>query len=167
MSEILLFGGKFVTLPLGMKKMLMKICAVLLTIWYSMSVIGFDMHTCKDSGNVFIAMFKEGCSEIHPHDHCASHSCHDCCSHESCCHDEETALDSNGCCTDSYQVIVLTGCRADDEQDFSCSPTGYCAYIAENQHYIAYLYRHPAFSSPVFGDIVPCDPQAAFGIWRI
>lgn len=108
----------------------MKIAAVLLTIWYCMSIIGFDVHTCKDSGRTFVATFIEGmaCSDIHPEHHCCNcagshHHESSCCHKEvktSCCtaehSDSKSGIDSDECCTDNYQVIQISGCRAEDNR---------------------------------------------------
>ena len=37
-----------------MKGLLTKITAMLLVVWYSMSIIGFDIHTCSGSGESFV-----------------------------------------------------------------------------------------------------------------
>ena len=37
-----------------MKNLLTSLTAVLLVIWYSLSVIGFDVHTCSGSGESYV-----------------------------------------------------------------------------------------------------------------
>ena len=58
----------FVTLHVDMKALLIKLSAMLMVLWYSMSIIGFDVHTCNGSGKSFIATFVSGtgCEDIHP-----------------------------------------------------------------------------------------------------
>ena len=196
MCEFLRVGRKFVTLSVGMKGIMMKICAVLLAVWYCMSIIGFDVHTCNGSGRTFVATFAEGltCEDIHPEHHCTpgqcrtSHDagcCHeDCCSHSektcshetsegSCCgHEGESELNSPSCCSDSYQSILLTGVRADDDHRhydechsgiIPCIISGHLCGLADR----GLAASHMSFHLPDIGDIVPCDRQVAFSVWRI
>lgn len=196
MCEFLRVGRKFVTLSVGMKGIMMKICAVLLAVWYCMSIIGFDVHTCNGSGRTFVATFAEGltCEDIHPEHHCTpgqcrtSHDagcCHeDCCSHsentcghetsdDSCCsHEGESELDSPSCCSDSYQSILLTGFRVDDDhRHYDECHCGNCPCVI--QEALAsltdrcYAVSHTSLHVPDIGNIVPCDPQVAFSVWRI
>ena len=196
MCEFLCFGRKFVPLAVGMKGIMMKICAVLLAVWYCMSIIGFDVHTCNGTGRTFVATFAEGltCEDIHPEHHCTpgqcrtSHDagcCHeDCCSHSektcshetsegSCCgHEGGSELNSPSCCSDSYQSILLTGFRADDDhRHYDECHCGNCPCVI--QEYLCGLTPagHAAsdmhFHIPDPGYIVPCDVQVAFSVWRI
>ena len=162
----------------------MKICAVLLVLWYCVSIVGFDVHTCMGSGRAFVTTFAEGmtCADIHPDHHCGL-SCHhvtSCCDETtsgchrdpdcSCRHSQETSVASAECCTDSYQVIVLTGCRAEDDShesdDYSC---GFYPYICEHVQsaHESLKYKPSIHYQPDSRDIVPCDRRVAFGIWRI
>lgn len=172
-----------------MKGMWMKICAVLLVIWYCMSIIGFDVHTCKGSGRTFVATFAEGmtCADIHPEHHCGE-SCHghsSCCHHiSSCCHDEasccshdsdcshDESFSPQDCCTDSYQSILLTGFRAEDDHRHydECHCGGCPCIIYEFLNSLAYKDLkscHSSYNIPDRRGGVPCDLQAEFGVWRI
>lgn len=168
-----------------MKGIMMKICAVLLAVWYCMSIIGFDVHTCNGTGRTFVATFAEGltCEDIHPEHHCTpgqcrtSHDagcCHeDCCSHseKTCGHEGESELDSPSCCSDSYQSILLTGFRADDDhRHYDECHCGNCPCVIQ-ESLASLADRGLAASNMSFylyiGDIVPCDPQVAFSVWRI
>lgn len=97
-----------------MRKLLTNLCAMSLVVWYSLSVIGFDVHTCNRAGETFIASAGEySCETIHPeHEYSCCHHGHD---H----HDAETLHTSSfeipPCCTDDYHVISLTGIRSEDE----------------------------------------------------
>ena len=162
-----------------MKGFWMKICAVLLAVWYCMSIVGFDVHTCKGSGRAFVTTFAEGmtCADIHPEQHCTHDRHHEasCCHHESdCCahhgQEPEASVDSQTCCTDSYQVIVLTGCRAEDDgHDSVDCGCGYCPYIhaCASDWQASLKYRPSSHYKPDSGDIVPCDRCVTFGVWRI
>ena len=186
MCEFLCFGRKFVPLSVGMKGIMTKICAVLLAVWYCMSIIGFDVHTCNGTGRTFVATFAEGltCADIHPEHHCAhghcraaghTECCHeDCCSHteRACGHEGGSELNSPSCCSDSYQSILLTGFRADDDHRhydechsgiIPCIISGHLCGLADR----GLAASHMSFHLPDIGDIVPCDPQVAFSVWRI
>ena len=59
------------------RTVLIKLTSVLLTVWYLMSIIGFDVHTCSGSGCSFVTTFIEGmtCAEVHPEHVCDAGSC--------------------------------------------------------------------------------------------
>lgn len=169
-----------------MKTIVMKISAVLLVVWYCMSIIGFDVHTCKGTGRSFVATFIEGtaCSDIHPEHHCCSGSCAH--HHEtSCCHkdvktaccssghqDSKSGIDTDECCTDDYQVIQLSGCRADDDRivtDFGFlefSPILQADFVsvvsADYSHSLILKSKHPES-----WDIVSDDLCVIFNVFRI
>lgn len=100
-----------------MKKILIKVAAVMALIWYSLGIIGFDVHTCNASGRSFIATFVEGisCEDIHP-GHGCGHEHHDCtCGHH---HSEETVVSyPQHCCTDDYQALAITGSTSDPSRE--------------------------------------------------
>ena len=168
---------KICTFASCMKKLLMKISAVLLIVWYCMSIIGFDVHTCVGSGRTFIATFAEGtsCTDIHPEHHCCNsgskdvheHGCHET---SSCCHSEQT-VDNRTCCSNEYQVIMLSGCRSfseSDSEDFdfrmicpaiTCPMT--CVASAE------FPAEQLQFWDSDSGVIPPYDYQSVYGVWRI
>lgn len=159
--------------------MLMKICTVLLVVWYCMSIIGFDVHTCMGSGRVFVTTFAEGmtCADIHPDHHCGTSCHHDACcgrhAQESCgCHAQGpgTSVASAECCTDAYQVILLTGCRADDDsQESGITVCSRDLHLSSDclSTLRSFKYTCPIHYNPDSWDIVPCDPCVTFGIWRI
>lgn len=106
---------KFVTLQVEMKNMAIRILAALLTIWYSMSIIGFDVHTCNGSGHSFVVSFLDGfsCGDIHPEHECEPHSC--CANHCEDTPDHGVRIGPLSCCSDDYQVLELTGMVSGDE----------------------------------------------------
>ena len=163
-----------------MKGVIIKMLAVIMTVWYSMSIIGFDVHTCSGSGRSFVSTFIEGltCEEIHP-----EHSC----SHISCCHaehetqsccgdhhqeDKGFVIAARSCCSNDYQVLQLTGIVPSDDQRGN-DLVSFCGISHAIVHpvdmkvsscfkkIIAYLYE------PDSGHKDSCDRQAALGIWRI
>lgn len=102
-----------------MKGIVTKVSALLLIVWYSMSIIGFGIHTCSGSERSFVVTFVEGfsCKDIHPDHRCAEGQC---CSHSHCnsCTDDRTCLKSMSCCSNDYQVLTLTGTISDERNAF-------------------------------------------------
>ena len=152
----------------------MNISAALLVVWYCVSIIGFDVHTCMSSGKTFIATFAEGvaCADIHPEHHCCCASCADLDHHDD--HDApgHESVDTSSCCSNEYQVIQLSGCRTQDDSDdkhffdkisYSCIADVPVAYIA----YARYYAEHVQFLEPDSGVLPPGDLCATFGVWRI
>ena len=150
-----------------MKNVFTSLTAVMLVIWYSLSVIGFDVHTCSGSGRTYIATVASGfsCEDIHPETH-AHTGCRCCHSHES----ETAQLDTTPCCSDDFQVIALTGVRDSHEQDDClgrtpaqsvCIPT-HPVHISDVS-----VSGLRAFFKPRSGDILPRDVMVSYNIWRI
>ena len=112
-----------------MKNIGTRVFAAILVIWYSLSLIGFGVHTCSENNRSFLTSFISGvsCEDVHPEELCGNaccekvsykHSCKCCCGHivEVV---EETAPESvpsdgcvlaqKKCCSDDYQQIEITG----------------------------------------------------------
>ena len=155
-----------------MKNVFTYMTALLLVIWYSLSVIGFDVHTCSSNGDTYIAtvISGTGCKDIHPdHDQKPCSCCH----HDNCndTHEAEQSVKTKPCCTDEWQMIVLTGLKTSDEQ--ASSPD--CFYVSDvygpGQHSDSYLLRtmahDRAFCKPDSGNIRCLDFQQIYSIWRI
>ena len=161
-----------------MKKFLMNMSAIVLAVCYCMSIIGFDVHTCMSSGRTFIATFADGvaCADIHPEHHCCEMPC---CS--SGCHDEsaeehhehsQEEVDVMECCSDEYHVILLSGCRNEDNSDFSYSFLDSVSSLVQEIPVLciadARLFAEShKFREPDSGNIPPRDINASFGFWRI
>ena len=170
--KIMKICRNFVSLQVGMKKVLVKISALVLVIWYSFSVIGFDVHTCSGSGQTFIATVISGtdCEDIHP-DHSKS-PCRCCHHNEDETHSEEDGISTRPCCSDDWQMIVLTGVRASEGHGhLDEGHCGLCPCIlglhAEIIHSNIDVYGLRALYKPDSGDIVPLDMQRIYNIWRI
>ncbi len=167
-----------------MRNVAIKIFAAVLTMWYSMSVIGFDVHTCSDSGRSFVTTFIEGltCEDIHPEHSCDEVSCcaenhHECCSghaedHSDCTFCNGVSLVAKSCCSNDYQVLSLTGTILSESHGHhdECG-CGHCpcvgfpvsedpVLLCENKtiEYIPY---------PESGADSACDRQAVLRVWRI
>ncbi len=168
-----------------MKTVIIKILAILLTVWYSMSIIGFDVHTCSGSGRSFVVTFVEGltCEDIHPEHSCDRTSCctH---SHDNCCsgHAENCpepvsgsgmTIAAKSCCSNDYQVLTLTGTVVSNNHEHFdecacclCPCTALPVYAVpelyhEGNNLLAYI------AGPDSGAESACERQAALRVWRI
>ena len=170
--EISSFASFFVSLQAGMKNIFTSISALLLVVWYSLSVIGFDVHTCNASGEIYIATVAGGfsCDDIHPDGHKQTHHEHSCCK---CCQSHQgdsDKLKTKPCCTDDYQVILLTGVRsAQDAEDSYQQTLVETINIAESDYSYSHIFDNGlrAFYKPGSGGLTPRDVQAVYNIWRI
>ena len=165
---IFIFCRNFVPLQVGMKNVFTSLAALLLVIWYSLSVIGFSVHTCSGSGEVFIATVASGftCEDLHPeHGHSGC----------SCCHSEkpspsERNFDTKPCCSDEYHAIVLTGVRGEDGSESSYYVAHVsCEYDAPLQDIESYISQSGLRTVKWLhhGGTVFRDVQSAFNVWRI
>lgn len=155
--------------------MFVKYASALLVLWYSLSIIGFDVHSCRATGEVFVASLAGGvtCEDIHPEHSCKSHG--GCCEHHDhhqtpseqagCCVDKED------CCSNDLQVLQLTGANLSENGRFS-----------DNAHDFQYIFdvdlamelSTPALQRSLLkylehsgsGVVMP-DRQAFFSIWRV
>ena len=155
-----------------MKNVYTSLAAAMLVLWYSLSVIGFDVHTCSRSGNSYIATVISGtdCEDIHP-----EHQPKTC----SCCHHDHTAKDDNKtqseepCCTDEWHLIELTGVKTSDEKGGLCGSIYYFKTIisqvetADSDFNLRLLAHGRAFFKPDSGQNKTCDFQQLYNIWRI
>ena len=155
-----------------MKKIVMKYVSVLMALWYCLSIIGFDVHSCTRSGERFVTSTLLGisCEEIHPEHSCHSHG--SCCGHhDSSCHHEGDEIDCSGCCTNDIHVLAADVLTSSDARHH---------YGEWNSNHVpcdlhlmsdALLCCH---STPVFLNLSLPDPglpqpdrQAFLSIWRI
>lgn len=166
----------FVNLQVMMRNVVIKVVAVLLAVWYLMSIVGFDVHTCNGSGRSFIASFVEGmtCEDIHPEHVCDPSACcadsHD--DHSCCGHCDGTAFEAKSCCSNDYQVLQLTGTvSSDDHRHYDECACGHCPCV----EFPLNLMPHPSSSQlllshihkPDSGLSAAGDRQAALSTWRI
>ena len=153
-----------------MRKMFVKYASALLVLWYSLSIIGFDVHSCNSTGEVYVASLAGGitCEDVHPDHSCKSHGgC--CCGHHE--HGEGNHIGKSDCCTNDLQILELTGVYSSSQQRFSDDDHS-CDYafnvdlvaetiVPELQRPLLTYLKHPDS-----GVVVP-DRQAFFSIWRV
>ena len=157
-----------------MKNVFTSLTAILLVVWYSLSVIGFDVHTCSGSGKAFIATVVSGtgCDDIHP-EHNAP--CCECCQSESSLKDgsRDGDIHTKPCCTDNWQVIALTGVRTSKEEilanylpavQLGCNP----ALVQEAGKNLNLNSNSPRiFYRLASGSAVSRPCQEIYSVWRI
>ncbi len=155
-----------------MKNVITSIAAFLLVIWYSLSVIGFDVHTCSSSGETYIATVISGtaCEDIHP-EH-TEKPCSCCHGHDSCHKGEDQTMTTKPCCNDEWQMIVLTGVRATNERTelnekieliSVCVPE----LIADKVGSDVIPIGRRTIPKPDSGNVIPLNFQQVYSIWRI
>ena len=153
-----------------MKNLFMKYVSVMMAVWYCLSIIGFDVHSCIRTGERFVTSAISGveCIDIHP-----EHSCHDhggCCARhsESCNHEGESIEDSQCCTNDIHVLSVETLASSDHQRHYgewnpnNC-PCSLDLMASSQSRFTTVSYDHRL---PDSGLIVP-DMQARFNIWRI
>jgi hypothetical protein len=116
---------KCLNLQAEMKNIGTRIFAFVLVLWYSLSVIGFGVHTCSESNRSFLTSFITGvsCEDIHPAEICSD----SCCAKSAqkttckCCHEHHVSHENEpisstaekfaakACCSNEYQQIDVTG----------------------------------------------------------
>ena len=175
---------KNLSLQVEMKRILTYIIAPFMSVWYLLSIIGFDVHTCNQSGEVYVAtaangmvceMHHHGFEEQH-HDHADPHHVHS----ESCCHfhgQEEhigdVQLYSHECCSDNFHVICLTGVRTDEKSSISSGKI-----LTSGVHPISFSFTEAnqcmlscsgnnVHKMPDQGIGLSHNLQAVYNVWRI
>ena len=161
-----------------MKNVITYCIAAFMLVWYSLSVIGFDVHTCSDSGETYIATVIGGtaCDDIHPEsDEPTCGCCHHKCASEkhSQEHEDKNGLRTKPCCTDDWQMIYLTGVRSGDDREeggcqvFHLSAFPDCALpdVNSDLNLIGSPFRDLNKPRPKPVTVRTC--QEVYSIWRI
>lgn len=161
------FWRKFVSLPLDMKNIILKYASALLAVWYCMSIIGFDVHSCEATGDTFVSSVLVGttCDDIHPE--------HDCCCHDTCCSAHESSCcgdheEEDDCCTNEIEVldsVVVTNAEEDDHIQYSEMLS--CLFIESNYDVLLFSESIEISYNPDSGRVMSPDCQAILNIWRI
>jgi hypothetical protein len=155
-----------------MKNLVLKYVSAFLTVWYCLSIIGFDVHSCAATGSVFVNSVLSGmtCDDIHPEHDCCDHG--SCCDHESCCahHDshEEEESEEDGCCTNEIEVldeVVVT--NADEDELVQFSETLSCLFVESYYNLLVSSESNESVYKPDSGCTKIPDSQAVLNIWRI
>ena len=151
-----------------MSSVFKNMTAALLVVWYSLSIVGFDVHTCSGSGETFIATLASGftCEDIHP-DH-ADMSC-SCCSETSESRCSSKKFESDPCCTDEYHVIMLTGVRGDDDDNHYSKIVSSCLLPVSADSRVSDLCNIDLrfIADPKSKTVSSRHTQAVYGVWRI
>ena len=164
-----------------MKSMFLKYMSALMAVWYCMSIIGFDVHSCTETGNIFINSILSGttCDEIHPEHDCGGHS--GCCSHKpqprkshscTCCNSHEIpAAESVGsddnCCTDDIKVLDSEGVIAVNGGLDGHAVCLACSMADAHDSILPEVWTEVNPYCPDPGNVIEPDLQAMFNIWRI
>lgn len=166
----------FVSLHPIMKKLVMKYVSAVMALWYLVGIMGFDVHSCTVTGDVFVQPVLAGmtCDDVHPDHDCAGHG--SCCGHShSCCHSHgqksETTLSDDSsleCCTNEIEVLDVSGVQSarsfHDDDKCDC---GYCPCIEQVVSISVYQSAsNVLYKIPYSGIAVP-ERQALLNIWRI
>lgn len=92
-------------------EVLSAVSAVLVSVWYLVSVAGLDVHRDNEHGRTYVVAGWAGgdCEAIHPEHHCHDHGCAEgkCLSDEDCCSDDFEAVLAVGGATDAPSVPDL------------------------------------------------------------
>ena len=161
-----------------MKNVITYCVAAFMLVWYSLSVIGFDVHTCSDSGETYIATVLSGtaCDDIHPeHDEPACSCCHHKCASKEHSKEQEDkdGLRTRPCCTDDWQMIYLTGVRSDDDREEVINPISQLFAFVDctlpdvnaNLNFMGNPFRD--FNKPRPKPVTVRTCQEVYSIWRI
>ena len=156
-----------------------KYVAALLTVWYSLSIIGFDVHSCAATGDTFVSSVLGGitCEDIHPEHDCSGHgSCcgsHECCDHKqqapACCHDHDaTAVSSDeDCCTNDIEVLDSEVVTTQGDDSFLMFDSVASQYVEIDSGCRLYAELTNIAFHPDSGKLIKPDSQAILNIWRI
>ena len=166
---------KVVNLQVVMKDIVMKISALLLALWYCISIVGFGLHVCRGTDRTYVSSFIEGtsCHDIHPEHNCGKGNCNkgNCKSGHLHAHEEGTCIESESCCTDEYKVLSVT-CEFPDNGNrhhVKCL-TSFIPYICNPNDLLccqSMRLRSIDVSGLLRSIIVFADIQSAFSVWRI
>ena len=173
--KFLLHLNVFCTFAGKMRNVAHKIFAVVLAVWYLMSIIGFGIHTCRGSQRSFLTTFisEVVCEDIHPEHHCTSahHCCGDHQEHGCCGDPSDPTFESPSCCSDDVMVLSLTG-TAPSSEDYGCSLChcwhGPAEVSAASLHHLSKVQEiNRTIQESDSGLPAPGDVQSVLGIWRI
>lgn len=153
-----------------MKGLFLKYMSALLAVWYCVSIVGFDVHSCDATGNTFVSSLLSGtaCEDIHPEHDCDCHS--SCCKSHKCDHEIPSSAEKedDDCCSNEIEVLDSEGVQTQHEEYlemndcivFQYNECVHCSRLHADAEYIVCL-------QPDSGGILEPDIQAVLNIWRI
>ena len=155
-----------------MKSVFLKYVSALMALWYCLSIIGFDVHSCTVTGSTFVNSVLNGttCEEVHPEHDCC---CHGSCCHNACRHDHEAPsseeVDENDeCCTNEIEVLDSEGVAA--AEDNACDmhdATSALAFVENDYNSLLRTESAAVSYKPDSGHFRQPDILAVLSIWRI
>lgn len=149
-----------------MKNVVLKYASALLAVWYCLSIIGFDVHSCEATGDIFVNSILSGttCDDIHPEHECCGHGT--CCGGHgsSCCGDHQ---EDDGCCTNDIEVLDDDALANADDDHLQFSETLSCLFVESNYDVLVFSESIEFSYEPDSGRVMRPDLQAALNIWRI
>ena len=165
-----------------MKNVGTQIMALMLVVWYCLSIIGFGVHTCSASNRSFITNFISGvaCEDVHPSEQCKASCCsgakhNKCCGHLSV----EVVAESHSagavmvtdetCCHNDYQQIVLTGSGQSNASEQSFVPVTLLAlYTASSFDFTDLAYSKKTQARPLSErGLCAGELRPLLSVWRI
>lgn len=156
------------------RNVLIRVSAIFALIWYSLGIIGFNVHTCNASDRSFIVTFLEdmSCESIHPSDNCeTADACCCCCGHHApeIPSDSDESLEEPECCTDEYQVVTSMTDRADEAKRFQVSDLVSSCPVSSDSADVRTLFHHSGVQ--LSGILRSCHDahgiRVLYGVWRI
>lgn len=114
------------------KERIIRTFAAFFAVWYLICVVGFDIHTCRHSGESSVVSLVTGisCADIHP-GHCGG-----CCggTHQDACHNPD-CISGQECCSNDIMFLDVTGLSGTEKEHhhhhFCSCLCGYCPTLAD------------------------------------
>lgn len=158
-----------------MKNVILKYVSACLTVWYCLSIIGFDVHACSTTGNIFVNSVLSGttCEDIHPGHHCDEHGgCYGCCDSSCTANDRQfsdVCLESTEkeCCTNDIEVLDSESIQFSNENHLIFSEALSCLYVVNNYDFLLFARSMESSYDPDSGFVKIPDVQVSINILRI
>ncbi|MCF0175448.1 MAG: hypothetical protein HUJ94_01285 [Bacteroidales bacterium] len=138
-----------------------KLVSLLLTVWYLLSVAGFNLHECRhgDDALYLSTPFRTECSEIHPSSPCGGHHCY---------HDHNEAEESgeslgSGCCSNAALALHVAGMEDGDDAAVHVECHSVHSFIIPAAHV-----ERPFSQAPQYHHHLKCRAALSrLSVWRI
>lgn len=155
-----------------MKSVFLKYVSALMALWYCLSIIGFDVHSCTVTGSTFVNSVLNGttCEEVHPEHDCCCHGscCHNACSHDHDLPSSENVDDNDDCCTNEIEVLESEGVTtADDNASGMFDVASVLAFVENDYNTLLRTEAATISGRPDSGYYRQPDILAVLSIWRI